>query len=235
MLITNCPQCGKEIHYYPSWPRIYCSKKCAGQAHADEKRTSVKVVCEQCGKNFMRNPFEIAKVKHLFCSRTCFAAYLSKTQKGKQPPFVGTKFPERTKNGTIVKTCIQCGEEFRMKKSQDRRGNRQCCSKKCRAAWQSVNQIGKHNPAWRGGYDEYYGPNWHQQRRAARRRDQYTCQRCGTTEDALGRQLDVHHIQPFRTFRITRYLEANSLANLISLCAQCHLIIEHEQETRPNP
>lgn len=75
-----------------------------------------------------------------------------------------------------------------------------------------------------------YGPNWTEQRARARARDGYRCQRCGISEAELGRELDVHHLIPFREFkydphdpaRANRYLEANRLENLITLCPACH-------------
>ncbi|MCK6625337.1 MAG: DEAD/DEAH box helicase [Anaerolineae bacterium] len=63
-----------------------------------------------------------------------------------------------------------------------------------------------------------YGPNWAGQRRAARARDGYRCQMCGLPE--RGREHDVHHKIPFRTF--TSYEPANQLSNLITLCRSCH-------------
>jgi DEAD/DEAH box helicase domain-containing protein len=63
-----------------------------------------------------------------------------------------------------------------------------------------------------------YGPNWAAQRQAARTRDGYRCQMCGAPE--AGRQHDVHHKQPFRTF--ASYRQANQLGNLITLCPACH-------------
>ena len=79
---------------------------------------------------------------------------------------------------------------------------------------------GEKNPAWRGGYEPYYGANWTQQRRLTRKRDNYTCQKCGIQEN--GREHDVHHIIPFREFGLKRYKEANSLDNLTTLCMSCH-------------
>ncbi|MBL8046632.1 MAG: DEAD/DEAH box helicase [Anaerolineales bacterium] len=85
-----------------------------------------------------------------------------------------------------------------------------------------------------------YGPNWEQQRNAARARDGYVCRQCGKPEmppspsgrgaggeGGGGRQHDVHHIQPFRTFGYIpgvneNYKPANALENLITLCASCH-------------
>jgi DEAD/DEAH box helicase domain-containing protein len=74
---------------------------------------------------------------------------------------------------------------------------------------------------WRGDPNQY-GPNWEQQRRLARQRDGYICQLCGAPES--GREHDVHHKVPFRTF--TSYLEANQLENLVTLCHACHRRVE---------
>jgi DEAD/DEAH box helicase domain-containing protein len=63
-----------------------------------------------------------------------------------------------------------------------------------------------------------YGPNWARQRQMTRARDQYRCQICGAPEQ--GREHDVHHKIPFRTF--ASYQQANQLANLITLCRPCH-------------
>jgi predicted HNH restriction endonuclease len=51
----------------------------------------------------------------------------------------------------------------------------------------------------------------------------------------LSRQLDVHHIIPFRKFGIERYQEANSLSNLICYCNLCHLIVERTPGTKSTP
>jgi DEAD/DEAH box helicase domain-containing protein len=70
-----------------------------------------------------------------------------------------------------------------------------------------------------------YGPNWDAQRNAARARDGYRCQQCGTPETI--RQHDVHHLVPFRSFGYVpglndNYLLANALDNLVTLCHACH-------------
>jgi DEAD/DEAH box helicase domain-containing protein len=73
-----------------------------------------------------------------------------------------------------------------------------------------------------------YGPDWPQIREAVRARDNYTCQNCGRPES--GRQHDVHHKIPFRSFRdeqgrILRE-QANRLDNLVTLCHECHRQVE---------
>lgn len=75
-----------------------------------------------------------------------------------------------------------------------------------------------------------YGPNWEEQRQRVRARDGYRCARCGAPEPP-GRQHDVHHQIPFRTFgyvpgRNERYKEANQLENLLLVCRTCHRRLE---------
>ncbi len=80
-----------------------------------------------------------------------------------------------------------------------------------------------------------YGPNWQEQRRAARARDGYKCTRCGIPESPE-QQHHVHHIKPFYTFGYVRgentnYLAANVLDNLQTLCPSCHRIVETSRRT----
>lgn len=81
-----------------------------------------------------------------------------------------------------------------------------------------------------------YGPNWAVQRDLARARDGYRCTLCGAAERP-GRQHDVHHIRPFRSFGYipgvnTAYLEANRLENLRTVCRTCHQRLEQGQRLR---
>ena len=80
------------------------------------------------------------------------------------------------------------------------------------------------------------GPNWARQRDRARARDGYRCQHCGVAE-RTGRQHDVHHLRPFRSFgwvpgHNSNYLAANELTNLIALCPSCHRQAESSQWTQ---
>ena len=69
-----------------------------------------------------------------------------------------------------------------------------------------------------------YGPDWPRIRDAVRARDEYRCQVCSAQES--GRQHEVHHKTPFRSFRTadgTPDLQrANRLDNLATLCPSCH-------------
>ncbi len=81
-----------------------------------------------------------------------------------------------------------------------------------------------------------YGPSWPKQRDAARARDGYRCAVCHAPERP-GRQHDVHHKKPFRSFGYVRgenerHIEANRLDNLITVCPACHARIETAEATR---
>ena len=88
---------------------------------------------------------------------------------------------------------------------------------------------------WRDAPNEY-GPNWQEQRAKVRERDGYACTQCGAPEPA-GRQHDVHHKTPFRTFGYIpghneNYQIANRLSNLTLLCRRCHQRVESGVRTR---
>jgi DEAD/DEAH box helicase domain-containing protein len=83
-----------------------------------------------------------------------------------------------------------------------------------------------------------YGPNWEIQRNAARARDVFRCVQCGKSETSEGgRQHDVHHILPFRSFGYIpglneNYRLANDLDNLQTLCRACHARAEAGRGTQ---
>ncbi len=88
---------------------------------------------------------------------------------------------------------------------------------------------------WRDSPNDY-GPNWQEQRAKVRARDGYACTQCGTPEPE-GRQHDVHHLTPFRTFGYIpghneNYQLANRQSNLRLLCQRCHRRLEAGVRTR---
>lgn len=93
-------------------------------------------------------------------------------------------------------------------------------------------QPGELHHRWEGGFEQYYGENWHETRRIVLRRDQYRCQQCGVTEPEHRREhsfgLDVHHIEPLSSFENPE--EANQMENLIALCRRCHNGIDSRRD-----
>ena len=117
--------------------------------------------------------------------------------------------------------CVQCGKRFAQPRWYVERGmHAQFCNNTCRADWEADEAF----ELVLEGRPEYRGGNWKTQAGLARERDGFCCVACGITEDALGRQMDVHHKVPYRLFDSPQ--EANQLSNLISLCPSCHQKIE---------
>lgn len=85
---------------------------------------------------------------------------------------------------------------------------------------------GANNPNWKGGCRSYRGPGYGRQRPKVLERDNYTCQRCGLKQEEIDRELDVHHIIPYKLGG------TNDLSNLISLCRSCHNILEPNKEKK---
>lgn len=106
-------------------------------------------------------------------------------------------------------TCRYCGEETTTNYTQYRNDRYSFCDDDCLNQYYS----GTH-----------YGPSWPSQKQKARKRDGYECQCCGMTQekhcDKFKMSLHVHHIRPWHEFE--NHQNRNELANLITLCAECH-------------
>ncbi len=75
---------------------------------------------------------------------------------------------------------------------------------------------GENAPNWQGGKSfEPYSIKFNGAlKRKIRKRDNYTCQECGWTQEQIGQKLDIHHIDYDK--------KNNKPENLISLCRSCH-------------
>lgn len=224
-LTTICPTCGKEFWYYRSWPRKYCSDGCKGHALVTNlpnfTPTRYTATCQQCGKEYETTP---GSNRGRFCSRRCWGQWLSIHGVGDANPVKGRKFGRpKYLPPPVYGTCTICGGEFLTKASHLSR--RRTCSRRCAAELKARELSGENSPTWNGGYEPYYGPSWRPARRAVLERDT-VCQACGMAQEENGRELDVHHISPFRLFGVDRHSEANQLDNLVALCHDCHLKVE---------
>lgn len=166
-----------------------------------ERGPRVEIECEGCDDIFQVIPSKSETAR--FCSRNC----------------------RETK---ISLECKNCKIEYSEYKHREDRSD--FCSRECYYEWmRSEEWGGKDHPNWKGGGPWNYGPNWDEQSRKARRRDQHRCQDCGITEPEhlaeYGCKHPVHHITPIREFRDDGDLDheaANDLDNLITLCDGCH-------------
>jgi len=111
--VKPCDECGKPVERYLTPARKdkpwYCSYACRGRwsqrlreengtfVRGVKPRTGDTVNCLVCGKAFYRQPAYIKQNRKL-CSRECNAAWQTKTP--------------------VVKQCLHCGKEIRIKPSQ---------------------------------------------------------------------------------------------------------------------
>ena len=198
----ECPSCNTHFKVKPSHAdrRKYCSKDCMGKGFQNK----VKRECEWCGKSFkvVKSRVEHGRGKH--CSKGCqYEANSEKLRSDEREEF----------------ECLNCEEAFTLLVStiKSREGAGKYCSRECRDShWRGQN----HPQFIHGSNANVYGSNWQSQRRAARERDNHTCQRCGESDSVL----DVHHKLPRRYFEVVE--QSNVLENLITLCRSCHRTVE---------
>lgn len=214
-----CAFCGKETRKYPSQMksgrRNFCDNKCQGKWRAIH-RTGKQAyswrggkearTCDYCGTTFRCWPSQ----GYRFCpGKDCKHRWHGEQMSGSGSPV--------WKGGPVKRLCEYCGEEFDIPQAWIRKGGGRYCKASCR-----------HRATFRGGPFPY-GPYWRIARTRARARDNFTCQRCGITEEEFGQELSVHHIRPFRDSYDHR------LSNLVTLCVSCHGHCEWHPEDCPEP
>lgn len=237
------------------------AKEQVGLKHYEKpSKNRITVQCENCGQDIERTPSELKDNNYNYCSQDCLSEHKQELYSGRgNPQSTLATLPcdacgeeidrpkwKREKNerhycsdcwgsAKVMIECEQCGETEPVWPAVAEK--RRFCSTDCVGKWISEEITGEDHPRWRGGYEEYYGPNWPSQRRKAVIRDQARCQDCGMTEAesmaVFGEGLSVHHITPVREFivdGVLDYEQANQLENLVTLCRPCHSKRETEAE-----
>jgi 5-methylcytosine-specific restriction endonuclease McrA len=115
----------------------------------------------------------------------------------------------RSTQKQVTVSCANCGKMVAKRPRDVRRSKRLFCSRVCADAGQKR----------RDSETLRYGPGWKNRRAEIRARDK-ACRACGITPQALGHELHVHHVLPFR------YGGTNRPENLVALCDSCHHRIE---------
>lgn len=254
MIATKpCPYCG--VIFKPSWSGAkYCSRQC----FADDQRRSETRICETCGMDFACQPAS----KKRFCSNDCkrtrdpnkrgtftcnvcgiqFEGWTYRQNKvcsrkcasslAKGVPHLSARKPENF----VTIFCEQCSKEYVIHKFFVTVRSSRFCSTECKYKWSSENIVGVSHRSYRGGTKfPNRGSNWSGQRKLALKRDGRTCKICGRKpRKGEKRVVDVHHITPYKEFG-GDYLTANALANLITLCRQCHTKVELHGYSCPQP
>lgn len=220
----TCETCGNHFTATPSevkkgWAK-YCSRTCYDAAGHIER------TCAQCGITYTAHRSQHERYGSKFCCKACYAAWQKDNPPAHLPPA-----PVYGKDNhawrKVVVNCDNCGREIERTPYRLQKLNHHFCNAKCMGEWRSNNIVGEKHPLWKeDSRGPSYGPNWYGQRKKVRSRANYCCQHCGISEKKLGKQLDVHHLIPFRTFN-GDYKLANRLDNLIALCNSCHKLAEH--------
>jgi len=206
----KCIFCG-ETFIPTRGDKVSCGKR-TKEHRAHEKVLYVDSKCDICNKGVKKTAQvyreSIKKYGKIFCSRQC-----AMTGTGK----------------SIKLECSECGNGFTRTMSEynnyNKNGEYVFCSRKCQDKNLDYILRGKSHYWYIDGKSKNNrGKGWKRVRKAVRKRDKHTCQKCGITEETLGKKLDVHHITPYREFDDSG--EANKSDNLISYCPSCH----HKEE-----
>lgn len=193
-------------------------------------------ICPVCGKEFSRRKSQ----ESTYCSMECAGIAKRKVNTcnrcGKVLDNFWAKYcPECLKqvkhelfyNRVLVK-CTYCGKKLLVIPARARNSQNCYCNYECMAKDYETRFSGENSPTWKGGKKHYRG-HWLKQRNLARKRDNYTCQLCGVTEEEWHKEMDVHHIRNYRKFEDKD--EANKLENLVCLCNKCHSFVHSNNNT----
>ena len=216
----ECATCGDEVVRHPSSveesnsDNYFCDRECAssfkssewvGEDHPSWVDNTVIRECSECGSDTEVNEYYLDTHENFFCDKECHDSFqINETHTD----------------------CHWCGEEFELTPRQRNvNSDHQFCSHDHWCQWMREQQKGENNSVWVGGKEKYYGPNWNESRQEVLERDDEQCQGCGMTReehyDQNGRDLEVHHKKPLRTFD-GNFEDANDSSNLITYCCACH-------------
>lgn len=206
----KCVGCDSE--FYDSQSRRKFCWDCdpnAGKNNGNWKDAREQTRCKVCDAEFTYYP---SNKKGVYCSDCVDSA----------DGLLPEQYPKRIDR--IKKECLHCGSDIEVLPSQIEKQKRGFfCDLDCYGNWLSENVVGPEHRQWRGGGINY-GDGWWEVRRKALERDNYRCQVCGASADDLGRNPDVHHIDPVREFDMPT--EAPTIDNVVSLCRSCHRNVE---------
>lgn len=172
--------------------------------------------CKRCGENFEYYPSE---KEGLYCEECVDNKWGNENlihKSGKENP---------NYNSEQV-FCEFCESEIEVKKSIFDKQNRHFCNRSCYGKWRSSWQEEENNPNYVDGREgsELYAGSWSRVRKSVLERDNYSCLICDKSKSEIGRNPDVHHIKPVRSFEDPD--EAHKSENLICLCPECHSEVE---------
>ncbi|ELY70254.1 HNH endonuclease [Natrinema versiforme] len=209
----TCSGCGTE--FYDPKARLEFCDECnpnGGTHNGNWKGGKETASCTCCGARFEYYPSDKQGV---YCSDCIDDA------QGLLPDNPSTK-GER-----VVVGCEACGADLEVRPARlDEQERGFFCTLDCYGDWLSEHVVGPAHHQWDGGPIDY-GRTWWRIRRQALERDEYECQHCGAEKATLGRNPDVHHVRPVRSFDDPE--AAHTMANVVTLCRPCHRRAEDGQ------
>lgn len=179
---------------------------------------NVTVICPECGEKRTRKYYEIQEAGHTFCKQ-CFR------KKNNYDEMIGQKFNgclvlsyaepkiQSGKKLTTFNLLCSCGKEFITTATRIKSGSTTSCGCSRKEGF-----MGENNPNYnpdlpleeRKGKRGYAVTRWSL---AVKRRDNFTCQVCGSTEKPV-----AHHLNSYKNDKDARY----DIENGITLCRDCH-------------
>jgi endogenous inhibitor of DNA gyrase (YacG/DUF329 family) len=211
---TICIACGKEFLSYKNRKQKFCSRICQYK-YPKSQETIKKMSIVKIGKSTWNKGKHYSKEHCKNISKSLSGHKL--TQKTIEKMMGRTPW-NKGKSTKIETYCEICGAKILAYKSRKRK----FCSYSC--FLKKPIKFGENNPSWKGGKSfEPYGIEFNKKlKEKIRKRDRYTCQECGETQQESHRKLSIHHIDFNKT--------NNKENNLISLCGHCHSKTQYDRE-----
>ena len=126
-VLAMCDECGKvraiprELYRFLCYP---CArKKQSGEDSPNWKGGKIKRICKYCKRIFEVGAGKIKAGGGKFCSRECYARWMSNNKRGKNSP--------SWKGGLVTRICEICGKEFEVKRGASKTGRGRFCSQSC--------------------------------------------------------------------------------------------------------
>lgn len=235
----ECAWCGADIevkdHIYDRTDNNFCDESCrgewlsennSGEPHPNYDKHSL--VCDWCGCEFSRGRDLASKSERDFCTQKCYGKWLSENNSGE----------DHHQYNRVSYDCDYCGSNMSITPYDFEEYTNHYCSKECSGSHKKELYSGEGGPSWSGGWPDYYGPNWDEQREKVLDVYGRRCASCGKSAQENGKGLDVHHVTPIREFKDDSgdvdYESANEVENLVPFCPSCHRKWEGVR-VRPQP
>ena len=125
---------------------------------------------------------------------------------------VGSMSQERIERNRVEVVCLYCGSKFLKSPARANRCKRHFCTHECSEKW----SVGEHHVLYKGLKVDQTGRasfEYRQWRIAVFKRDNYTCQQCGSK-----RKIHSHHLKSYAEHENLRV----DVSNGITLCSKCH-------------